>query len=95
MVVARRSPREISRDGGIDAVLSANVERSSIDARPLVRVYTPREVRQLLSAAGFRTARTIVRQFRWPDVPFGGQLQWLPAPSGRRFGWYVTGYGTR
>ena len=76
-------------------VLSANVERSSIGARPLVHVYTPREVRRLLTAAGFTDVRTIVRQFRWRDIPGGHRVDGrLPRTSGRWFGWYVTGYGS-
>jgi SAM-dependent methyltransferase len=84
------------RNGGMDDVLSANVERTSIGARPLVRVYAPRETRELLEAAGFVGVRTIVRQFRWRDVPFGRRIErWAPRTSGRWFGWYVTGYGTK
>ena len=85
-------------------VLSANVERSSIGARPLVRVYTPRAVRAQLRDAGFAGARTSVRHFQpgdaFPYQLLASRVAALRDPRlldriGRLAGWYVVGYGVR
>jgi hypothetical protein len=81
------------------SVLSAGVERSRVDARPLVRVYSPRQVRRMLKAAGFAEVRTVVTHFHWGDIPYGAALEKrnVPAPAflGRTVGWYVTGIGRK
>jgi ubiquinone/menaquinone biosynthesis C-methylase UbiE len=96
--------RGLLRERSMAGVLSAGVERSSVDARPLVRVYSERQTAQLLRDAGFIDVRTHVRHFHAGDVPYGdalrkrlpslvtqSRLDWL----GRRWGWYVVAYGYR
>ena len=89
----------IRRERSIEGVLSAGVETSSIGARPLVRVYSPTDVRNALRRAGFSGVRASVRHFNWLDVP-GGRILGTRAPGltdtiGRVAGWYVIGYGSR
>jgi ubiquinone/menaquinone biosynthesis C-methylase UbiE len=96
--------RELLEERSMAGVLSRGVERSSIGARPLVRVYTPPEVRALLSRAGFVDVRTDVGVFNTMDTPLSDVvarhtrllddqrvLDWL----GRVGGWYVLGCGRR
>lgn len=71
-----------------------NVEHSSVDAHPLVRVNSRRELRYLLKQAGLVDVRILVRHFHWGDVPFGYLLEGrVRAPEwiGRVAGWYVIG----
>ena len=49
--------------GSLEALASRTVEFSTIGARPLVRFYTPRSLREILAEAGFSDVRTEVRQF--------------------------------
>jgi ubiquinone/menaquinone biosynthesis C-methylase UbiE len=92
------------RERSMAGVLSAGVERSSIGARPLVNVYGPRELRRLLSDAGFAGVRTTVRHFHPGDAFVVGiparRIRGLRDPRvldriGRAAGWYVVGYGRR
>jgi ubiquinone/menaquinone biosynthesis C-methylase UbiE len=85
-------------------VLSRNVERSSIGARPLVRVYSPAQVRRLMQSAGFTDVATSVGGFNAPDTPITDVLErrtsLLENPArlerlGRIGGWYVLGFGRR
>jgi len=85
-------------------VLSRGVEFSSIGARPLVRVYSPRQVRELMTQAGFVGVTTAVRHFQPTDTPVTYVLRRfvhrLEDPRvldriGRIGGWYVVGTGTR
>jgi ubiquinone/menaquinone biosynthesis C-methylase UbiE len=84
------------RERSMAGVLSRNVECSSIAARPLVRVYSPREMRALMRAAGFREVNTEVAHL-WPtDMPLTRRLadhQKLFDALGRHFGWYVIARG--
>jgi len=80
------------REGSMSRVLSRGVERTTIDARPLVRVYTRSRVRQMLGDAGFSASDLVIRHFdpaATPEtrflVPFPRVSQWLA----ERFGWYV------
>lgn len=95
---------QLREEGSMAGVLSRGVERSSIGARPLVRVYTPRQVRAMLSRAGFAEVRTQVGVFNTMDTPISQVLarhtrllddrrvlDWL----GRVGGWYVLGVGRR
>jgi ubiquinone/menaquinone biosynthesis C-methylase UbiE len=94
----------LRREGSMAGVLSANVERSSIGARPLVRVYTPRAVRAALRDAGFSSVRTSVRHFHPGDAfPYDWLARRVAALRdqrlldriGRLAGWYVVGYGVQ
>jgi ubiquinone/menaquinone biosynthesis C-methylase UbiE len=92
---------KLRREGSMLGVLSSGVERSSIGARPLVRVYSQGDVRRALRAAGFTDVSSTVRHFAWGDIPYGGYAERL-APSqalqdriGRLAGWYVVGRGRK
>lgn len=87
------------RGGSMSGVLSASVEAGSrLGARPLVRVYSPREVRRMLKVAGFESVQVVKRHFRPGDVPATARLR-LPQPAldalGRFGGWYVIGSGRK
>jgi hypothetical protein len=62
-------------------VLSSGVERSTVGARPLVRVYSPRRLRRMLTDAGFVEVSTEVQHFRPEDTFIMASL--------RRRGWLV------
>ena len=64
------APRGV--DGG--GVLSANIERTSINARPLVRVTARGGCRQLLTEARFVRVSTAVGVFNKEDTPFTALL---------------------
>ncbi|HUP33391.1 MAG TPA: methyltransferase domain-containing protein [Gaiellaceae bacterium] len=92
------------REHSMAGVLSSGVEHSSIGARPLVRVYTPRQLRELLTEAGLVGVTTSVRHFQPTDTPVTSVLRRfvrkLDDPRvleriGRIGGWYVVGTGTR
>jgi ubiquinone/menaquinone biosynthesis C-methylase UbiE len=96
--------RQLLEERSMAGVLSRGVERSSIDARPLVRVYGARQLRKLLRDAGFASVHTAVRHFNVDDTPVTawavGHSEWLSSPAvldriGRIGGWYLIGYGTR
>src|SRR5205823_5959603 len=55
-------------EGSMSALLSRNVELSSIGARPLVNVYTPGEMRRHLEAAGFSQVGTPLAHFHPGDT---------------------------
>jgi len=83
------------RSGSMAGVLSSTVELGSQQgARPLVRVYSPREVRQMLEDAGFESIDVFKRHFRPGEVPLTSRL---PVPMGLRDalgkfgGWFVIG----
>ena len=78
-------------------VLSANVERSSIGARPLVRVYRRKTLRSLLHAAGFADVTVAPSAFKPDDTTL---TRYLPrrlqaALSSLPGGWYLVARGTR
>lgn len=92
------------KERSMAGVLSRGVEYSSIGARPLVNVYSPKQVREMLQAAGFEGVRTAVRHFQPTDTPVTYVLRRfvrkLEDPRvleriGRIGGWYVVGTGTR
>jgi ubiquinone/menaquinone biosynthesis C-methylase UbiE len=96
--------RQLLQERSMAGVLSRNVERTSIGARPLVRVYSARQLRGMLMAAGFTEVRSTVRQFDVQDTPITAwaatRVGWLHSPRvldriGRVGGWYVIGYGAR
>jgi ubiquinone/menaquinone biosynthesis C-methylase UbiE len=82
----------IVRERGMAGVLSTNVERSSIGARPLVRVYSRRKVREVLEKVGFDSVSTWVSPFRPLDSPFTRRL---PASAPLGGGWFVVGHAHR
>ena len=88
----------------MEGVLARSVERTSIGARPLVRVYSPSQLRRMLTDAGLTEARTSVRGFNPEETAFSQLLashsHLLDSPSvrgriGRVAGWYVIGVGQR
>lgn len=87
----------LRREGSMAKVLSTSVEKTSIGARPLVRVYTPAEVRTELERAGFAGVRTFVRHFRWEDIgwrPLKTRAPAFRSRIGATAGWYVVGIGS-
>lgn len=96
--------RRLISERSMSKILSSNVERSSVEARPLVRVYSRRQVRNMLRAAGFDDVRAPVRHFQRTDSfvydLIGARVPRLFEPStldrvGRRAGWYVIGVGRK
>lgn len=96
--------RELIEHRSMGEVLARGVERTSIDARPLVRVYSPPQLRRMLLDAGFVHVDTSVRGFNVDDTPISawiasntrlldsaGVRDWI----GRVGGWYVVGVGHR
>jgi ubiquinone/menaquinone biosynthesis C-methylase UbiE len=96
--------RELIRERSMSGVLASGVEYSSIGARPLVRVYTPRRLRRIMREAGFDDVSTTVRHY----LPSDTSITRLLAPRvaalrnprvldrlGRMGGWYVIGRGQR
>ncbi len=94
----------IVRERGMDGVLSDVVEYSSIGARPLVRVYTKRQLASMMETAGFEGVVVRSRHFRaadtmptrllephWSRVRDQGTLERL----GRLAGWYLVAAGIR
>jgi len=90
------------RERSMAGILSRGVEYTSIGARPLVRVYSPRQLRQLVAQAGFVDVRTQIRHFQPGDTPITYVLQrWVRALKdprvldriGRVGGWYVVATG--
>lgn len=78
------------RERGIRGVLSTGVERTSIGARPLVRVYSRGQIRRLMHEAGFDRVDTEVSPFRPADTVF---TRWLPGHLPLGHGWYVIARG--
>jgi ubiquinone/menaquinone biosynthesis C-methylase UbiE len=94
--------RRLFAEGSMEGVLSSSVEYSSVGARPLVRVYSPRQMRRLLREAGFEGVSTRVRHFHAGDAfPFAmlePRVRALRDPRvldriGRMAGWYVIAWG--
>jgi ubiquinone/menaquinone biosynthesis C-methylase UbiE len=92
------------RSRSMNDVLSSGVERSSVDARPLVRVYSPRQAARLMRAAGLVGVTTSVRHFRPENSRvterLARRMTRLGDPAvqdriGRRAGWYVIARGTK
>jgi ubiquinone/menaquinone biosynthesis C-methylase UbiE len=95
---------QLFREGSMEGVLSRGVERSSIGARPLVRVYSPKALRAVMRAAGFTAVSTSVGVFNTIDTPLSDLLarrtHLLDSPRvrdwvGRTGGWYVMAKGRR
>jgi ubiquinone/menaquinone biosynthesis C-methylase UbiE len=95
---------QLLEERSMAGVLSRGVEQSSIGARPLVRVYTPAQVRRFLKRAGFVDVTSAVGVFKSADTPLSDVLarrtRLLDNPArverlGRVAGWYVLGFGRR
>ena len=85
--------RQLLRDRSMANLLSANVEFSTIGARPLVNVYGRRQLQRMLKGAGFRDVRVKGSPFM-PDE--GYVIRRLPQRvlemmSRLRLGWYLIG----
>jgi ubiquinone/menaquinone biosynthesis C-methylase UbiE len=96
--------RGLLQERSMAGVLSRNVEFSQVGARPLVRVYSPRQVRRALRAAGFADVTSTVRHMNvddaFPLTLLAPRVPKLRDPAlldrlGRRAGWYVIGRGVR
>lgn len=96
--------RGLFDEGSMEGVLARSVERTSIGARPLVRVYSAPQLRRMLTDAGFTDVRTCVRGFNAEDTPISTWVsrhtRLLDSPAvrdriGRIGGWYVVGVGQR
>jgi len=92
------------RERGMEGVLSSSVEYSRVGARPLVRVYSRRQLRGVMEAAGFQRVAVRVRHFGAADtLPTRHLARVVPAlrdPDrldriGRRVGWYLVAVATR
>jgi ubiquinone/menaquinone biosynthesis C-methylase UbiE len=94
---------KLVRSRSMEGVLSSGVELSSIGARPLVRVYSPGQLRRKLRAAGFGLVGAEVRHFLPSDTFITlllhrrGVLYKRSTRDriGRLVGWYVVGRGVR
>lgn len=93
---------ELVRERSMAGVLSSGVEQSSIGARPLVRVYSPRRLRSMMRDAGFGAVATDVRHFNVSDTfvtqALEPRVSALRDPKvldriGRIGGWYVVARG--
>jgi len=96
--------RALLEERSMAGVLSRNVEHSTIGARPLVRVYSPRQLRRALRGAGFADVTTTVRHLHvddaFPLAVLARRIPKLRDPAvldriGRHAGWYVIGRGVR
>jgi ubiquinone/menaquinone biosynthesis C-methylase UbiE len=96
--------RGLLEDHSMNGVLARHVETTSIDARPLVRVYSPRQLRRMLSDAGFHGVQTSIGGFNADENPISALIvrhtHLLDSASvreriGRSAGWYVAGVGQR
>ena len=96
--------RGLLRERSMAGVLSSGVEVSSIGARPLVRVYSPRRMRKLLQHAGLERVETVVRHFHPGDTlitaVLASRLGALQKPHvldriGRVGGWYIVATGRK
>ena len=92
------------KERSMAGVLSRGVEYSSIGARPLVNVFSPKQTRTTLEEAGFTGVSTTVRHFQPTDTPVTYVLRRfvrrLEDPRvldriGRMGGWYVVARGVK
>jgi ubiquinone/menaquinone biosynthesis C-methylase UbiE len=95
---------QLLQERSMAGVLARGVERSSIEARPLVRVYSPSQLRRLLRAAGFCDVHSRVGVFDPIDTPLSDVIarrtrlldsRRVLERIGRVGGWYVMGVGRR
>jgi hypothetical protein len=95
---------KLFRERSMEGVMATSVERTTIGARPLVRVYTRKRMSDALRDAGFSDIETSVRHFAASDTTptlFASKVfPPLRDPRvldrlGRVAGWYVIASGTR
>jgi ubiquinone/menaquinone biosynthesis C-methylase UbiE len=95
---------QLLEERSMEGVLSRGVEVSSVGARPLVRVYSPRQMRRLLREAGFSSVTTSVRHYQRSDTfvtdILAPRVRAMRSPRlydriGRAAGWYVIARGIR
>lgn len=89
--------RGLMRERSMRAVMATTVEYSTVGARPLVKVYSPRTIRRMMQIAAFRDVSSAVCQYRRGDAFL---LDWVRSPMavewiGRTAGWYVVCRGLR
>ncbi len=93
---------KLLKERSMAGVLSSTVEVSSAGSRPLVDVYSPKELRRMLEDSGFIDVRVHARHFNPTDAfPYGiaaKRIARLRDPKlldsvGRKAGWYVIGRG--
>lgn len=81
----------------------SQIEYTTSDAKPLVRVYSRREIQNLMKHAGFMVQKIEVRKLvheDLPDIPVIRRLykyipdSWLKF-LGKKFGWYVSVRATK
>lgn len=85
------------------ADIRSEIEYTTSEGRPLVNVYSRREVKQMLRRAGLRVDRTWVRKLTVEDLPAPGKLGWLWRATPQRVldavgkiaGWYVIAQATK
>jgi len=91
---------KLLHERSMQGVLSSGVEYTRFGGRPLVRVYSPTEVRHMLLGSGFRRVQIGVRHYRYRDTPvtalLGRYLSLFREPRlldriGRIGGWYIVG----
>lgn len=96
--------RQLLQEGSMEGVMSRGVERSSIGARALVRVYSAPQLRRMMADAGFTRASTSVGGFNVEDTPLSMMLarytrllddRRILDFLGRTGGWYVLATGQR
>jgi SAM-dependent methyltransferase len=96
--------RQLFEERSMEGVLSRGVEVSSIGARPLVRVYSPRKMRRLLASVGFTSVATTLRHFDAGDTFLTAALarRWSVLRRddvldriGRGAGWYLVATAVR
>jgi ubiquinone/menaquinone biosynthesis C-methylase UbiE len=81
----------------------ARIEYTTSSELPLVNVYSRREVRRMLRAAGFDVTGLWVRKLERADLPayryLRRVLRWIPQGAldlaGRRWGWYIVAHARR
>jgi ubiquinone/menaquinone biosynthesis C-methylase UbiE len=92
------------RERSVEGLLARGVEQSSVGARPLVRVYSRRALRRLMSEAAFTDISIEVRHFAAADTPLtkvlAGKVAGLHDKQlldrvGRIAGWYLVAFGRR
>lgn len=96
--------RKLFKEGSMEGVMSTTVEKTSVDARPLVKVYSRKDMKALLEAAGFVGVSAHARHYRIGDTQVTKLLARVIRPVkkpsfldrlGRIGGWYVIATGTR
>jgi ubiquinone/menaquinone biosynthesis C-methylase UbiE len=96
--------RGLLKDRSMKGVMAHYVETTSIDARPLVRVYSPRQLRKMLIDARLERVQTSIGCFNANENPISELIArhtpLLDSASvreriGHVAGWYVAGVGQR